>query len=123
MGSEQRLTAVYAAIADPTRRAILAALADSEMNVGVLAARFPMTFNGVSKHVKVLERAGLVARNIRGREHRLQLRPTVLREAEQWLKHNRIFWEERLALLEEVLTTESPSVDKTETRRRKRPSR
>lgn len=123
MGSEQRLTAVYAAIADPTRRAILAALADSEMNVGVLAARFPMTFNGVSKHVKVLERAGLVARNIRGREHRLQLRPTALREAEQWLKRNRIFWEERLALLEEVLATESPSVDKTETRRRKRPSR
>src|SRR2546425_8376826 len=62
-----RLNRVYAAIADPTRRAILAVLAGGELNVGSLAGRFPITFNGVSKHVKVLERAGLVRRRARGR--------------------------------------------------------
>src|SRR2546422_5321559 len=57
-----RLDHVYGAIADPTRRAILTVLAGGECNVGQLAERFPISFNGVSKHVKVLERAGLVSR-------------------------------------------------------------
>ncbi|PYO72565.1 MAG: transcriptional regulator, partial [Gemmatimonadetes bacterium] len=65
------LDRVYGAIADPTRRAILAVLARGDANVGTLAGRFPISFNGVSKHVKVLERAGLVTRTVRGREHRL----------------------------------------------------
>src|SRR5207249_11142211 len=62
-----QLNRVYAAIADPTRRAILAALAGGELNVGSLAGRFPISLNGVSKHVKVLERAGLVRRRVRPR--------------------------------------------------------
>src|SRR2546426_2647268 len=66
--SQPRLNRVYAAIADPTRRAILAALAGGDLNVGSIAGRFPISFNGVSKHVKVLERAGLVRRRVRGRE-------------------------------------------------------
>src|SRR5256886_11196918 len=77
-GSSQaapRLNRVYAAIADPTRRAILGVLARGELNVGSLAGRFPISFNGVSKHVKVLERAGLVRRRVRGREHWLRPRP------------------------------------------------
>jgi DNA-binding transcriptional ArsR family regulator len=122
MNYEQRLSEVYAAIADPTRRAILAALADSEMSVGGLAERFPMTFNGVSKHVKVLERAGLVARNIRGREHRLRVRPMPLREAEQWLKHYRAFWEERLTSLESLLVSETPRIAGPKAKRRTRVS-
>jgi DNA-binding transcriptional ArsR family regulator len=65
-----RLDEVYGAIADPTRRAILAVLAGGEANVWTLVDRFPLSFNGVSKHVKVLERAGLVERTIHGREHR-----------------------------------------------------
>ena len=63
------LDQVYGAIADPTRRAILTLLAAGDENVGGLAGRFPMSFNAVSKHVKVLERAGLVRRRVQGREH------------------------------------------------------
>src|SRR5207244_13254156 len=93
-GSSQaapRLSRVYAAIADPARRAILGVLARGEFNVGSLAGRFPISFNGVSKHVKVLERAGLVRRRVRGREHWLRLRPEPLREATRWLEHYREF--------------------------------
>ena len=99
-----RLNRVYAAIADPTRRAILAVLAGAgELNVGSLAGRFPISFNGVSKHVKVLERAGLVRRRVRGREHWLRLRPEPLREATRWLEHYRDFWDARLDALEALL--------------------
>jgi DNA-binding transcriptional ArsR family regulator len=98
-----RLNRVYAAIADPTRRAILAVLAGGEVNVGSLAGRFPISFNGVSKHVKVLERAGLLRRRVRGREHWLRLRPEPLREATRWLEHYRAFWDARLDALEALL--------------------
>jgi DNA-binding transcriptional ArsR family regulator len=94
------LDQVYGAIADPTRRAILSVLAGGEASVGGLAGRFPISFNGVSKHVKVLERAGLVQRRIHGREHRLRLRPEPLREAARWLEHHRAFWDKRLDALE-----------------------
>src|SRR4030095_14421943 len=75
------LDQVYGAIADPTRRAILAVLAEGEFNVGSLAERFPISLNGVSKHVKVLERAGLVERTVQGREHRLRLNAHTKRDA------------------------------------------
>jgi len=102
-GNELLLNRVYAAVADPTRRDILAALSEGETNVGGLAARFPISFNGVSKHVKILERAGLVKRTIRGREHRLRLRAAPLREAAGWFQHYRAFWEYRLDALEGLL--------------------
>jgi DNA-binding transcriptional ArsR family regulator len=98
-----RLDRVYGAIADPIRRAILGMLARGETNVGTLAGRFPISFNGVSKHVKVLEQAGLVRRSVRGREHWLRLRPAPLREASRWLEHYREFWETRLDALEDFL--------------------
>jgi DNA-binding transcriptional ArsR family regulator len=94
---------VYGAIADPTRRAILDILAEGEINVGSLAERFPISLNGVSKHVKVLERAGLVERTVQGREHRLRLNAEPLREASMWLEHYRTFWDTRLAALEALL--------------------
>ena len=97
---EYKLDQVYGAIADPTRRAILAALANGDANVGTLVERFDLSFNGVSKHVKVLERAGLVERTVVGREHRLRLNPKPLREAARWLEHYREFWEMRLDALE-----------------------
>jgi len=97
------LDQVYDAIADPTRRAILGILAEGEVNVGSLAERFPISLNGVSKHVKVLERAGLVERTVRGREHRLRLNAEPLREASMWLEHYRTFWDTRLAALEAFL--------------------
>ena len=99
----RKLDRVYGAIADPTRRAMLGILAGGEVNVGMLAQRFPISFNGVSKHVKVLEQAGLVRRSVRGREHWLTLRPAPLREASRWLEHYRAFWETRLEALENFL--------------------
>lgn len=103
------LDQVYDAIADPTRRAILGILAEGEVNVGTLAERFPISLNGVSKHVKVLERAGLVERTIAGREHRLRLNAQPMREASAWLDHYRGFWNDRLASLETyLLTQEAP---------------
>jgi DNA-binding transcriptional ArsR family regulator len=105
MPSAQRsgLDQVYGAIADPTRRAILAVLATGEVNVGSLVERFPISFNGVSKHVKVLERAGLVSRRVRGREHWLRLKAAPLRDATRWLEHYRAFWDSRLEALETFL--------------------
>jgi DNA-binding transcriptional ArsR family regulator len=100
---EPVLDQVFGAIADPTRRAILAVLASGEANVGSLARRFPISFNGVSKHVKVLERAGLVERTIHGREHRLRLKAEPLREAARWLEHYHAFWDTRLDALEAFL--------------------
>ncbi len=97
------LDQVYAALADPTRRAILGVLAEGESNVGSLAERFPISLNGVSKHGKVLERAGLVERQVLGREHRLRLNAAPLREASAWLDHYRRFWDGRLDALESFL--------------------
>jgi DNA-binding transcriptional ArsR family regulator len=102
-GDAQRLDRVYGAIADPTRRAILGMLGRDEVTVGTLAGRFPISFNGVSKHVKVLEQAGLVHRRVNGREHWLRLRPAPLREASRWLEHYREFWDSRLDALEKFL--------------------
>lgn len=82
---------------------MLSLLAGSELTVGTLAGRFPITFNGASKHVKVLERAGLVTRQIRGREHWLRLEPRPLLDAARWLEHYRAFWGTRLAALETML--------------------
>jgi len=100
---EYKLDQVYGAIADPTRRAILAVLAQGDANVGSLVDRFTISFNGVSKHVKVLERAGLVERTIRGREHWLRLNGEPLSEATRWLEHYRAFWDIRLDALEKFL--------------------
>jgi DNA-binding transcriptional ArsR family regulator len=97
------LDRVYGAIADPTRRAILSVLARGEANVGTLVHRFPISFNGVSKHIKVLERAGLVERTIQGREHRLRIQARPLRGAAHWIDGYREFWDARLDALEAVL--------------------
>ena len=101
------LDQVYGAIADPTRRAILTLLAAGDENVGGLAGRFPMSFNAVSKHVKVLERAGLVRRRVQGREHMLRLEAGPLREASRWLEHYRAFWDARLDALEAMLVKDT----------------
>ncbi len=97
---EYKLDRVYGALADPTRRAILGSLAKGDATIGEMAARFPMSLNGVSKHVKVLERAGLIRRTVVGREHRLRLHAQPLREAARWLAHYQTFWTDRLDALE-----------------------
>ncbi len=101
---EHKLDYIYGAIADPTRRAILAMLANGEVNVGEVVDQFSISFNGISKHVKVLERAGLIERTVVGREHHLRLNPKPLRDAAEWLDHYRQFWEMRLDALEAFLT-------------------
>jgi|SRR5262245_5307289 len=116
---ERHLDRVYGAIADPTRRAILDRLARGDANVGGLAGRFPISFNGVSKHVKVLERAGLVERTVYGREHRLRIVPAPLRRAAEWLEHYRTFWEARLDALEAMLAAERPVAAGTPRRHRR----
>jgi DNA-binding transcriptional ArsR family regulator len=111
------LDSVYAAIADPTRRAILAALARGDLTVGAIADRFPISFNGVSKHVKVLERAGLVTRRVEGREHWVRIRPAPLGRAADWLEEFRVFWEARLDALEAMLVEPSSPGQHTKSRR------
>ena len=98
-----RLDDVFSAVADPTRRAILDTLARGEVTVGELAARFPISLNGVSKHVRVLERAGLVARDVQGREHRLTFDARPLEEAAVWMARYSASWDARLAALERLL--------------------
>src|SRR2546421_3144776 len=93
------LDRTYAALADPTRRALLVALRAGESRITDLAAPLPMTFAGVSRHVGVLEAAGLVKREIRGREHWLSLQPQTLTQAEQWISEQTSFWAHRAKAL------------------------
>ncbi|GAB4347018.1 MAG: metalloregulator ArsR/SmtB family transcription factor [Gammaproteobacteria bacterium] len=90
------LSPVFSALADPTRRAILARLRSGEQTVGELAAPFGVSLPAISKHLRVLERAGLIRRRITGRTHRCSLDPLPLASAEEWLAHYRAFWEPRL---------------------------
>ena len=94
------LDQVFSALGDPTRRAILQALAMNSATINEIAEPFPLSLNAVSKHVKILERAGLVRREIQGRQHHCWVNPRPLREANQWLEHYRQFWEHRLDALE-----------------------
>jgi DNA-binding transcriptional ArsR family regulator len=92
----------FAALSDPTRRAIVGRLARGPARVTDIARRFPMSLNAVSKHLKVLEGAGLIRRRRSGREHHLELRPAPLREVVRWASRYERFWDEKLgAFLEE----------------------
>src|SRR5712691_11624618 len=96
----ERLDGVYAAIAHPVRRTLLEHLRLREARVTELAVPFAISLEAVSKHIRVLESAGLVRRTIHGREHQLALEPTPLIGAATWLDRYRSFWEARLDLLE-----------------------
>lgn len=106
---EQRLDATFHALADPTRRGMLANLALGERSIGELAEPFAMTFAGASKHVKVLEGAGLVARRKVGRTQLCSLKAGPLGEADQWLKQWEHFWTVRLDRLEALIEAERKS--------------
>ena len=101
--SPDRLSSTFAALADPTRRAILARLASGQASVTELAAPFAMSLPAVSKHLKVLERAGLVARGRRAQWRPAQLQAEPLHEVADWLADYRRFWEERLDRFDEYL--------------------
>ncbi len=97
------LDRVFSAVADPTRRAILASLRNKSATIGEIAGSFPVSLNAVSKHVMVLERAGLIRRQVRGREHICSLDAGPLRQATAWLEHYRQFWQVRLDALEDYV--------------------
>jgi DNA-binding transcriptional ArsR family regulator len=97
---DQRLDRTYAALADPTRRAMLVALRAGDARITDLAAPLPMSFAGVARHVAVLETAGLITREVNGREHWLSLRPGGLSCAEQWIGDQTAFWSRRADGLE-----------------------
>jgi DNA-binding transcriptional ArsR family regulator len=101
------LDAVYGALSHPVRRALLERLRPGEARVTVLAAPFALSLEAVSKHIRVLEAAGLVRRTIHGREHQLALEPSPLVDAAGWLEAYRSFWEARLDLLEARLRPEA----------------
>ena len=102
--SEARLSRTFAALADPTRRAILARLKQGSLTVGEIAEPFAISLNAVSKHLKLLERAQLLRREVRGREHYCSLDAAPIGVAEQWAAGYREFWETRLAALEQLVT-------------------
>jgi len=123
MGDASLLDATFAALADPTRRAILARLALGEASVTELAEPFAMSQPAISKHLKVLERAGLISRG-RDRQRRpCRLEAQPLAEANQWLERYREAWEQNFArldlLLEEMQAGQSETRSKTRQKRRK----
>ena len=100
---EKRLDATFHALSDPTRRGMLASLALGEKSIGELAQPFAMSFAGASKHVKVLEDAGLIARRKKGRTHLIMIEAKPLEEAERWLRQWEKFWTVRLDRLKALI--------------------
>ncbi len=111
MTAKSTLDRTLTALADPTRRAILDRLARGPARVTELAEPFAMSLNAVSKHIRVLERARLVRRERRGREHRLWFDPLPLEEAADWIARQRTFWTARLDALEAALRAEDAAAD------------
>lgn len=99
------LSSVFGALADPTRRAILARLADGDLPVGDLAAPFPMSQPAISRHLKVLEGAGLISRSRRATARLSHLEAEPLRDATTWLANYQAYWDERYDQLDELLAT------------------
>ena len=104
-----QLDTVFHALGDPTRRGMLARLALGEKSVGELAEPFAMSFAGASKHVKVLEEAGLIARRKEGRTHVINLQTEPLAQAERWLRQWEKFWNVRLDRLEALIERDNRS--------------
>lgn len=106
---QDELSAVFGALADPTRRAILARLATGDLSVGELHASFPISQPAISRHLKVLETAGLVSRSRRATTRLSHLEAVPLREATEWLARYQAFWEKRFERLDALLETLKPA--------------
>jgi DNA-binding transcriptional ArsR family regulator len=113
------LDRTFAALSDPTRRAILARLARGEASVSELAAPFAMSLPAISKHLRVLEQAGLVARTRDGRVHRLRFVAQPLHDAAAWIARYQQFWQDQLealaTYLQEIDDAEAPEAQKEQT--------
>lgn len=102
--SNPQLDQVFFALSDSTRRAIVARLSQGTTTIGELAAPFNISKPAVTKHMKILERAGLIDRRIEGRKHQCSLSTSRLKTAEDWIGFHRSFWESRFDALENLLT-------------------
>ena len=107
-----RLNDVFGALSDPTRRAIVERLARGEQCVGELAAPFDMSGPAVTKHLRVLERAGLLGRTKLGRQYRCKLNPEPLNSAAAWIEKHRTFWDERFDALAEYFEQQATKTKK-----------
>jgi len=116
-----RLDATFNALADPTRRAIIARLASGEASVTELAEPFAMTQPAISKHLKVLERAGLISRDRDAQRRPSRLVPKPLAEANRWLEHYRQFWETSFQRLDDVLDELQATASKNKRRVNRKP--
>jgi DNA-binding transcriptional ArsR family regulator len=118
-----RLDSVFHALGDATRRNMLRELSSGERTVSELAQPFDMSLAAASKHIKALEAAGLIQREIRGRTHVCRLEPGPLASAHEWLRYYENFWNERLDVLEQLLRAQderTPSKPPRTTKRGKR---
>jgi len=116
-----QLDSIFHALGDPTRRQMLRELASGERTVGQLAEPFSISFQAASKHIKALEHAGLIHREVRGRNHLCHLNPEPLASAHQWLSFYERFWTEHLDVLERILrqaARKSPVPKKSRTSKR-----
>lgn len=102
--SEQQLNQIFSALSDPTRRSMLLSLAEEEMSVTDLSRPFDMTKSAITKHLKVLENAGLLGRTIEGRIHRCRLKPKPLAAVSEWVTFYEKFWNNKLDTLDMYLT-------------------
>jgi len=110
--TETQLDHTLMALADPTRRAILRRLRKGEARVTELAAPFDVSRNSVSKHIKLLERGGLIERTRRGREHLIRFRPEPLEAAQRWIDEQQAAWKHRLERLDALLAREGPGPER-----------
>ena len=117
--SSTALSSTFAALADPTRRAILARLRTGDASVTRLATPFSMSLPAISKHLKVLEEAGLIAREREGRVHRCRLLAQPMREVAEWIYDYHQFWDRQLDVLERYLGREAKGQKKRRTKQQK----
>lgn len=113
--SELPLDTIFHALGDQTRRRMLAALSKGELSVGELAEPFAMSLAAASKHIKMLEAAGLIRREVKGRTHLCRLEPGPLAGAHQWLSDYEHFWAGRLDVLERLLRAEDAAFTREQT--------
>jgi len=109
-----QLSTTFSALADPTRRAIVARLAQGSATVNELAGPFDISLPAISRHLKVLEGAGLIRREVEAQKRRCHLRPEALKNAEDWIEGHRRFWSENFDKLDAYLNKTSKKEDKSD---------
>jgi len=120
VAATKKLDAVFNALADPTRRAIVSRLARGSRTVGQLAEPFDMSLPAISKHLKVLEGAGLITRRIEGRVHHCHLNAAPMGQASEWINKYRTFWEQQLDSLDRYLKQKRDDKSKQDWNKKKK---